>query len=92
MKTSNKKEINSKNQKSTKTSKIKVPTSTITTSKNPPLTEKLILPPPSEAHSNIVTNQKVDSYLYLELYNNLNSKDDMKALAICRLSTYLFIY
>ena len=47
MKNSNKKEINSKNQKSTKTSKIKVPTSTITTSKNPPLTEKLILPPPS---------------------------------------------
>lgn len=92
MKNSNKKEINSKNQKNLKTPKTKAPTSTITTSKTPSQKEKLILPPPSQAHSNIVTNQKVDSYLYLELYNNLNSKDDMKSLAICRLSTYYFIY
>lgn len=50
--------------------------------------DKLILPPPN--HSEIVTNSTVDSYLYLELYNNLSMKDDVKSLAICRLSKTLF--
>ena len=36
-------------------------------------------------HTSILTNQKVDSYLYLELMNNLDKKDDIKSLAICRL-------
>ena len=36
-------------------------------------------------HSSILTNQKVDAYLYLELMNNLDAKDDVKSLAICRL-------
>ena len=36
-------------------------------------------------HSSILTNQKVDVYLYLELMNNLDAKDDVKSLAICRL-------
>ena len=36
-------------------------------------------------HSSILTNHKVDAYLYLELMNNLDAKDDVKSLAICRL-------
>ena len=36
-------------------------------------------------HSSILTNHKVDAYLYLELMNNLEAKDDVKSLAICRL-------
>ena len=33
----------------------------------------------------ITTNEKVDFYLYLELMNNIDKKDDIKTLAICRL-------
>ena len=53
------------------------------------LHEKLVQPLPSANHSNIVTNSNISSYLYLELYNQLNSKDDIKALAVCRLSNYI---
>lgn len=53
------------------------------------LHEKLVQPLPSANHSNIVTNSNISSYLYLELYNHLNSKDDIKALAVCRLSNYI---
>lgn len=53
------------------------------------LHEKLVQPLPSETHSNIVTNSNISSYLYLELYNHLNAKDDIKALAVCRLSKFI---
>ena len=35
--------------------------------------------------SSITTNENFDYDLYLELMNNLDKKDDVKALAICRL-------
>ena len=61
----------------------------IRSSSTPQKREVLVLPPPQEAHTNIVKNLNVDSYLYLELYNNLTQKDDVKALAICRLSMFI---
>ena len=36
-------------------------------------------------HSEITTNEKVNFSLYLELMNNLDKKDDIKTLGICRL-------
>lgn len=73
------KKTNSKNTKS----------NSIRSSSTPQKREVLVLPPPQEAHTNIVKNLNVDSYLYLELYNNLTQKDDVKALAICRLSMFI---
>lgn len=75
------KKTNSKNAKSNGSS--------IRSSSTPQKREVLVLPPPQEAHTNIVKNLNVDSYLYLELYNNLTQKDDVKALAICRLSMFI---
>lgn len=73
------KKTNSKNTKN----------NSIRSSSTPQKREVLVLPPPQEAHTNIVKNLNVDSYLYLELYNNLTQKDDVKALAICRLSMFI---
>ena len=69
--------------KSSTTSKTKTSSFNTNTPKN---TEKIlidfkeILKP-----SLITTNQNINFSLYLELMNNLDKKDDLKTLAICRL-------
>ena len=71
--------------KSSTTSKTKTKTSSSNTN-TPKNTEKIlidfkeILKP-----SLITTNQNINFSLYLELMNNLDKKDDLKTLAICRL-------
>ena len=62
-------------------------TETISTSSNNIIDKKDLLKIDFKLlqHSSILTNQKVDAYLYLELMNNLDAKDDVKSLAICRL-------
>ena len=86
--TNTKKVSETKNNKSSKTNSSNTKSmGTISTSSNNNNDQKDMLKMDFKLlqHSSILTNHKVDAYLYLELMNNLDAKDDVKSLAICRL-------
>ena len=71
--------------KSSTTSKTKTKTSSSNTN-TPKKTEKILLDFKEILKPSLITtNQNIDFNLYLELMNNLDKKDDLKTLAICRL-------
>ena len=70
--------------KSSTTSKTKTKTSSSNTN-TPKKTEKILLDFKEILKPSLITtNQNIDFNLYLELMNNLDKKDDLKTLAICR--------